>query len=130
MRNAYRAMELELIDGLHAAGYDGIRLTHASVLRVLDEAGTRPSALAERSGLTRQALTQLVDDLAAMGFVTRGADPGDRRAQVVRYTDEGREALATARRLMREIEGRARRRLGRARFGELQDALAELADGD
>jgi DNA-binding MarR family transcriptional regulator len=126
LRWGLREVEDELLELLGAAGFEDIRPHHNAVLRVLDEDGTRPSVLAERAGLTRQAMTQLVDDLERLGYLTRRDDPSDRRAKLVIYTERGRAALATARRSIRKIESRHVRKIGRERFDSMRAALQEL----
>jgi DNA-binding MarR family transcriptional regulator len=127
LRDAFAEFERELLDGMRAAGFDDVRPKYNAVLRHLDERGTRASELARRAGLTRQALTQIVDELEAAGYVERRPDPGDRRAKLVVYTEAGRRGFRDSRTVIATIERRWRSRLGRARFAELSGALAELA---
>lgn len=61
------------------------------VLRDLYERDSAvPSALAERLGLTRGAISKLSDRLEAKGFVTRAAQGEDRRYQTLSLTTAGR----------------------------------------
>lgn len=60
------------------------------------------SVLAERASLRAQSVGELVDDLAAKGYVERRADPLDRRAKPVYLTDRGRTAVAASRVAVRE----------------------------
>jgi DNA-binding MarR family transcriptional regulator len=57
----------------------------------------RMSDIAERLVLSRGGTTKVIDRLEELGFVSRQADPEDRRAVVVEITPEGREVLARAR---------------------------------
>jgi DNA-binding MarR family transcriptional regulator len=127
LRWALDALEHEIYERFAQAGFADLRRSHAAVTRVLDEEGTRPSVLAERSGLTRQAMTQIVDSLERLGYVKRGPDPRDRRAQLVTYTARGRKALRLARSLQREIEERWGERVGRDRLEVARAVLGELA---
>lgn len=52
-----------------------------------------PSAIAERIGMTRGAITKLVDRLAAKALVTRLENAGDRRYQVLALTPAGRSLV-------------------------------------
>jgi DNA-binding MarR family transcriptional regulator len=122
------ALEVRLLEGLKKAGVDGLRPTHNAVLRFLDEDGTRASVLARRSGLTRQALTQIIDDLEDLGYVARRSDKGDRRAKLVVYTDRGREAFRASRAIIADIERDNERHLGRQRYAHLREGLAMLAE--
>jgi hypothetical protein len=50
LRDAFADFERELLSGMHTAATVEVRSAHNAVLRYLDAAGTRASALAERSG--------------------------------------------------------------------------------
>lgn len=64
------------------------------VLRsLLDEDGASPSGLAESLGLSRGAVSKLVDRLVAKGLVEVRHDSEDRRRQSVRLTPAGRELV-------------------------------------
>jgi DNA-binding MarR family transcriptional regulator len=130
LRDAFFPLERTLLARLADAGFKGLRPTHNAVLRYLDEDGTRTSELARRSGLTRQALTQIVDDLERLGYVTRRADPSDRRAKLVVYTGRGRQGFRASRAIIADLERDVQRRLGRERYELLRQALAELRDTD
>src|SRR5690348_8146364 len=87
-----------------------LRRSHTQLLPHIDLEGTRMSELAERLGVSKQAVTQLVDELESFGVVERVPDPEDARARRVRFTARGRagffEGLSTLRELEREL-GRA-----------------------
>jgi DNA-binding MarR family transcriptional regulator len=103
-----------------------LRPTHNHVLRHLDRDGTRASVIAERAGLTRQAITMIVDELEAAGVVTREPDPQDGRAKRIVYTEAGLRAFDESRRQIRAIERRWSRELGSRRWTALKEALGEL----
>lgn len=64
------------------------------LLRQLDCQGpARPHTLAERLGVSRSTMTELLDVLEQRGFVRRDPDPQDRRSLQVRLTPAGREVL-------------------------------------
>ncbi|MEP9377436.1 MarR family transcriptional regulator [Aquabacter sp. CN5-332] len=61
------------------------------VLRDLyDREATAPSEVAERLGMTRGAITKLVDRLLAKDLLTRSATTLDRRYQALALTPKGR----------------------------------------
>lgn len=96
------------------------------MLRHLDVDGTRASELAERSGLTRQALTQIIDDLEALGYVARRADPEDRRAKLVVYTERGLQGYRAGRRTIAQMEREFAALLGDEDYGRLRSGLERL----
>ncbi len=107
-------------------GFEGIRYRHGSVFRFIDAEGSRLTALAERSGLTKQAIGEVVTELERLGYVERTADPDDRRAKIIRLTERGRKGQAAAARILRDIEQRWARHLGRDRIATLRQTLEEI----
>lgn len=69
----------------------GVTAAEWVVLRELyGEAAAAPSAIAARLGLTRGAVSKLVDRLEGKGLVARTAGAGDRRYQSLALTPAGR----------------------------------------
>lgn len=126
LRDAFADFETELAAGLERAGIEGMRPRYNAVLRHLDENGTRATVLAQRAGLSRQALTQTVDELEAAGVVERRDDPSDRRAKLVVYTERGQRGFIASRQVIAEIERAYATRLGPRRHAQLRTALTEL----
>jgi DNA-binding MarR family transcriptional regulator len=83
----------------------------------------RQTALAAALDLVPRSITSLVDDLEHAGLVAREPDPSDRRATLVRVTDEGRAVLAEADRQRRR---HAEELLGRLEPGEADELLRLL----
>jgi DNA-binding MarR family transcriptional regulator len=107
-------------------GFEGIRYVHGSVFRFIDTEGSRLTTLAERSGLTKQAIAEVVGELERHGYVERVADSDDGRAKIIRLTDQGRMAQVAAARILTDIEQRWSRRLGRDRITTLRRTLEEV----
>ena len=119
-------MNDELIGRLAERGHPEVRVAHGAVLQYLDDAGTRVVVLAERAGMTKQAMAQLVAHLEAHGYVERVPDPADRRAKLVRTTARGREVYVVVREFVAEVEARLAERLGEAKLRELRSLLEQL----
>ena len=66
-----------------------ITAAHIHITRHLDRGGTRPSDLALRAGMTKQAMGDLIDQCQAWGIVTREPDPLDARARRIVFTETG-----------------------------------------
>lgn len=83
--------------GLQADG--GLSLAGYGLLSMLSEApgrSLRMSVLADELGLTRSAITRLVDRLVAEGLVERAACPSDARGALAHLTDAGFACLESA----------------------------------
>lgn len=82
----------------------GVTVAEWVVLREMFEgnAVTSPSAVAELTGITRGAISKLVDRLLKKGLVTRREAPGDRRYQEIELTPVAAALVPTLGRLADE----------------------------
>jgi DNA-binding MarR family transcriptional regulator len=124
---AQRDFDAELNARLRERGYPDVRLAHSALFAHIDSEGTRSSELAERAGMTKQGMGQLVADLEKRGYVERVEDPADRRAKLVRLTKKGRHHVREAREIIGEIEEAYARRLGDGRLETLRAILKDLS---
>jgi len=127
---AYRHFTALAICALRERGHAGLSLTHASLLVNLDADGTRIVALAERAGMTKQSMGQLVADLEQKGYVARSADPLDRRAVQVVLTDAGWRYVADAAEIKCELEAAYATVLGEEGLRGLRASLKTLVTRD
>ncbi|WP_194820347.1 MarR family winged helix-turn-helix transcriptional regulator [Nocardia sp. XZ_19_385] len=86
---AARTLAAELDAGIAAAGFEDVRAAHAPVFQLIEPSGTRLTVLADRAGMTKQAMGELVRHLDRQGYVELTGDPDDRRAKLVRLTKRG-----------------------------------------
>jgi DNA-binding MarR family transcriptional regulator len=124
---AFDAFIEEFRDELERSEFSDIRLAHGCVFRYMKEQGLRLTEIAERGNMTKQSAGEVVDDLAARGYVERVPDPDDRRAKLVRLTERGEAAQAAGFRLLAEIEKRWGERYGTERIAGLRVTLEEIA---
>jgi DNA-binding MarR family transcriptional regulator len=124
---AQRDFDAELNARLRERGYPDVRLAHSALFAHIDSEGTRSSESAERAGMTKQGMGQLVADLEKKGYVERVEDPADRRAKLVRLTKKGRHHVREAREIIGEIEEAYARRLGDGRLETLRAILKDLS---
>ena len=90
---------------------EGICLTPGEARTLLNAARAgevRQNVLAERMGLEAMTLSAYLDRLEERGLVQRVPDPSDRRAKLVRLTEQADGALRAIRRVTGEIRARAR----------------------
>jgi DNA-binding MarR family transcriptional regulator len=93
------------------------------------ENGSRLTDLAERAMMTKQTVGEVVSDLEQLGYVERVPDPDDGRAKIIRLTPRGREAYATGRRLIDELEHDWAERFGEERMTALRELLEAVHAG-
>jgi DNA-binding MarR family transcriptional regulator len=123
---ASEAMLADFREDLVAAGYGDIRPTHGCVFRFVRGDGMRLTELATLAGITKQSAGELVDDLAALGYVERFPDPADRRAKLIRLTERGEKAQGVGFGLFAKLEKRWAKRYGPDRFAQLRHLLEEI----
>src|SRR3954470_19757743 len=66
-----------------------VSAAHIHITRHLELNGSRLTELAERAGMSKQAMGDLVDQCEAWGLVARAPDPRDARARLVQFTPTG-----------------------------------------
>ncbi len=76
------------------AGRGKVSAAIVHITRHLDLQGSRLTDLAQAAGMSKQAMTRLLDECEAWGLVQREADSRDARAKIVRFTATGLEWLA------------------------------------
>lgn len=109
-------------------GVQGIRPAHLQVFGSIKRDGSRLSELAGSAGLSLSAMAELVDDLEALGYVTRRPDPADGRAKLIRLTEQGWGAIAAGRAIIERIETSWATAVGHERFETLCSTMQDLLD--
>jgi DNA-binding MarR family transcriptional regulator len=128
LRVPAQAIQRRLIAELNAAGFDDLRVPHMAVLQFPGPDRVRPSALAERAGMSKQAMNQLLKSLESLGYLVRSDAPDEGRARIVRVTRRGRAAYAKIHDILRDIERDWSAELGPTRFAELKELLFRVWD--
>jgi DNA-binding MarR family transcriptional regulator len=126
LRLPAQAIHRRIVAGLHRAGFRDLRLPHMAVLQYPGPDGCRPGELADRAGMSKQAMNQLLQSLERLGYLRRTTAEEDKRARVIRFTERGHTAWATIYEILREIEGEWRGTLGDQRFNELKALLCDV----
>jgi len=106
----------------------GLSLAKLAALHQLSRAGeSLPlGQLAERLSCVKSNVTQLVDRLEADGFVSRAADPNDRRSRLAVLTASGRKAYAKGSEIQLQVERELFSVLSAEESRKLHELLAKL----
>ena len=126
LRAPSQAIHRRLIGDLNAAGFEDLSLPHMAVLQFPGPDGVRPSTLAERAGMSKQAMNQLLRSLEALGYLARSSAPDEGRARIIRLTRRGRAAYAKIHDILRDIEGEWSAELGPKLFAQLKALLLRV----
>lgn len=128
LQQAYRGFNNRAIAKLRQRGHTGLTLAHTLLLSHLDLDGTHITVLADRAGITKQSMGQLVIDLEKRGYIVRSVDPSDRRATLIRFTHAGWQFLRDAYEIKKEIEAEYQEMLGVEEMKQLRALLQRLLE--
>jgi DNA-binding MarR family transcriptional regulator len=122
------AMNRTMAKRIRACGYPDFQPSFTGVLAHIDTEGTRIGTVANRMGVSRQAASQRLQEIEALGLIERVADPKDGRAVIARHTPAGRRILLTAIEVMLGIEDEYQAIIGRDGLARLKRLLTRLAE--
>ena len=126
LRVPAQAIHRRIIHELNAAGYEELRLPHISVLQFPGPDGVNPGVLADRAGISKQAMNQLLNSLEEYGYIVRSDTPGEGRSRIVHLTKRGHAAYAKIIDILRQVEREWSAELGPAQFQQLKKLLHRI----
>jgi DNA-binding MarR family transcriptional regulator len=125
-----RVLWQEVRDRIHLAfaeeGYGDVRAEHLAVLQHPGPDGQRPSALAARSGMSRQAINHLVSHLERAGYLERYAEPSGGSRRLLRLTESGRRLYGRIEAVAATVEAEWAQQVGPGRLEDLRAILSDL----
>ena len=124
---ANRALVATMMTEVASCGFKDMTPAFVSLMSLLDPTGSRPTILAKRVGITKQAIGQLVRELEARGYVEQVSDSTDTRAKIVRLTKRGVALHAACAKARLGLQSVVIAKLGKLKVSRLQRDLAELA---
>ncbi|MGH9092293.1 MAG: MarR family winged helix-turn-helix transcriptional regulator [Acidimicrobiales bacterium] len=128
LRVVWQWVRDQLYAGVVAAGFDDLNAAHVGLWSYPGLEGARPSQLADRVGITKQSVNDLLGHLESHGYLLRVSDPADRRARVIRLTAKGRRLEGTIYAAAGAAQVGIAQILGPRRFAQLHRSLELLAE--
>jgi DNA-binding MarR family transcriptional regulator len=126
LRLSWQRVRARIDGAVRAAGFDDLQETHMLVFSYPPPDGVRPSELARRLGMSRQAANHLIGQMEAMGYLKRRAAPGGQR-RLVYLTARAWRVADVIFASLRDIEAEWAREVGKERFAEFLSVLRTLA---
>jgi len=127
LRTVWQGFRDEMIMTITRAGFDDIGAPHMQVFSHPGPEGLRPSEIAERLGVSKQTVNDLIGHLESCGYVHRVHDPVDGRARIVRPTNKGKRLEAAVRDAARIAEANIAAELGNESFQAFRSMAQSLA---
>ena len=93
-----------MLERLHERGFDDLDTAHLNVFQYPGPQGARPSELATRLRISKQALNYLLGELERLDYLERRPDPDDLRSKRVALTRRGTSVVRVIREAVGELE--------------------------
>jgi DNA-binding MarR family transcriptional regulator len=126
LRMPLETVRQRMLERLHEHGFTDLEPAHLHIFQYPGPQGQRPSELAARLRISKQALNYQLGQLERLGYLARLPDADDLRSRRIALTLRGEAAVPVIRDAVAEIEAEWTQHLGADRFGELRDVLVEL----
>jgi len=111
---------------LRAEGFADLHESYLPIFRYPGPDATRPSDLARRLQMSRQAINHLLIQLEALGYLERRVSANNGRP-LIYLTERGRELMETIYASLRELQEQWADKVGRKRFRDFMDVLRTLS---
>jgi DNA-binding MarR family transcriptional regulator len=115
-----------MLERLRERGFDDLDASFLGVLQYPGPQGQRPSELADRLRMSKQALNYQLGELERLGYIERRPDPEDGRSRRIVLSQRGLDMARTIRGAVVEMEQEWQRQLGEEKFARLRELLVEL----
>jgi DNA-binding MarR family transcriptional regulator len=112
--------------GVVAAGFTDVRPAHGFAFVRMAPDGATVGEIAEHLGVTKQAASQLVEELVNKGYAQRNPHPHDARARLITLTDRGWAVTRAADAAAAAFTERWAAALGTGTTTQLRNALAHV----
>jgi DNA-binding MarR family transcriptional regulator len=115
--------ERRALQKCHQRGHTKIRRSHSSLFSNLGFGAVRLTLLADRAGITQQAMGKLVKEMERVGYVKRHVDETDKRAKIIELTELGEQLVHDSMEIVDEITSEYVQSIGLEDFQSLNSLL-------
>src|SRR5438046_6652815 len=126
LRMPWESVQARMLQRLHERGFADLDAAHMNVFQYPGPQGARPSELAARLRISKQALNYLLGELERLGYLERRPDAEDLRSKRVALTARGVSVIGVIREAVEDVEAAWAQELGPKRFAQLRGLLVDL----
>lgn len=123
LMRAFHWFDEGLQTALNARGWHSITRGQSMVFANISLGIRRPADLARNLGISRQAVSKMLQDMAAQGLVKIESDPKDRRAQLVNFSEKSSRLRADAIAILETLEARLAETVGSENIETMRHTL-------
>ena len=128
MRSARGAYARSIRAQLHAIGVDDLPRNGAFILAGIDTTGGPRGDLPADLGVSKQAVSQLIDTLVNRGYLVRSPDPGDRRRITLELTELGQQVVEAVFRGVEAVDLQLQERVSPEQVEAMRSGLLALTE--
>jgi DNA-binding MarR family transcriptional regulator len=128
LRAARQAYGAAVRQAFADAGFEDIPRNGAFVLARVYDGSSEPSGLARALGISKQAVSQLIDTMVMRGYLERTPDSDDRRRMLLTLTPRGEEAATVSWHAATAVDDELTRRLSADGVAALRAGLIALCE--
>jgi DNA-binding MarR family transcriptional regulator len=119
-------MDCRIIAKLQHKGYNNFKLGDLVLIVNIEPQGTINNELAKKARITKQAMSKVVKNLEAEGYISTCKHASDNRASLINLTDEGKKLVICASESFQEIQQEYTRIIGEQDAEALKQVLKTL----
>src|SRR3954451_1211476 len=127
LRTPWEAVQRHMLERLHERGFADFDAAYLTVFQYPGPQDARPSELAARLRMSKQALNHLLGQLEKLDYLERRPDPDDLRSKRIALTARGNSAIHVIREAVAEIEASWAQQLGPKRLAQLRQLLLDVS---
>ena len=114
-----------LQSALKARGWQSMSRSQSITLANIALGIRRPADIARNLGISRQAVSNMLQDMVREGLITIEPDPSDRRASVVNFSESSSRLRADALEILGQLEATVAKRIGAGPMKSLRESLGK-----
>ncbi|MCG8414851.1 MAG: MarR family transcriptional regulator [Pseudomonadales bacterium] len=111
-----------------AKGYPRLKAGAGLVLIALGPKGGRIQKIADKNGMTKQAISAVAIELEELGYIRREPDPQDPRQLLLFFTPEGEAMIEDSVESVHTLEDELASLVGKKAFQAIKNCLKDLCD--
>jgi DNA-binding MarR family transcriptional regulator len=111
---------------LQSEGYEDFKLSSLAVMANLEENGITNNELAKKAGVSKQAMSKVIDDLEKHHYVYTKRHESDARSSIIFLDERGKALFVVLNSAMNRVRQRFEAAIGQERMNTMIDSLYDL----
>jgi len=120
---AHRDFTKRLLEKMKLRGHEGFNNSNVQILRYIPLEGIRLTDLAKTTEISKQSVSEVVDELVIKGYLKKESDTKDLRAKKISLTELGEKLLSDGREVIKEIQLEYTEIVGEDALKQIEDSI-------